>query len=82
MRLLLVLILCSTLGCSMAITSQGAFMNFGQSTISTCETEELVEDCTTVAGASISEQGGNVIGGIIGTALGILGLSYGGAAVP
>jgi len=82
MRLLLVLLLCSSLGCSMAITSQGAFMNFGQSTISTCEVEDSVGDCTTVQGASLSEQGSGALSGIIGTALGILGLSYGGAAVP
>jgi len=63
------------LGCSWAITSEGAFANFGQSTISTCE--EHGGECTVIEGAPVSEQAGSMIGGVLAGALRVLGLTYG-----
>ena len=71
------------LGCSWAITSEGAFANFGQSSMSTCGTGQVEgENCTTLSGAPISEQASNVVGGVLAGALRMLGLSYGVPTVP
>ena len=68
------------LGCSWAITSEGAFANFGQSTISTCE--QSGGECTVIDGAPISQQAGSIVGGVLAGALRMLGMSYGVPAVP
>lgn len=72
------------LGCSWAITSEGAFANFGQATLSTCGATEATDpthqDCTVIQGAPISEAGGSIISGVIATALRLLGMSYGAPA--
>ena len=85
-RLIAILLLVGSLGCSWAITSEGAFANFGQATMSTCGTVDGTEaterDCTVIGGAPISEQASNVIGGVLSGALRMLGLSYGVPTAP
>lgn len=75
-----VILLTMALGCSWAITSEGAFMNFGQSTISTCE--QPGGECTVIEGAPVSQVAGSMIGGVLAGALRMLGLSYGVQAAP
>ena len=86
MRWILILVMISSFGCSWAITSEGAFANFGQATLSTCGATEPIDpthqDCTVIQGAPISEQAGNVVGGFLATVLRMLGMSYGVPAPP
>lgn len=74
------------LGCAMAITGDGAFLNVGQSTVSTCgdvaDGSPTATDCTVVDGGPISPQFSNVLGGVLQGALRMLGLSYGVPAAP
>ena len=80
MRWILILVLISSLGCSWAITSEGAFANFGQSTVSTCAAiveGEPMDDCTVIEGAPISQAAGSIVGGLLSMAARMLGASYG-----
>ena len=72
--LLWVVVLALGLGCSWAITSEGAYANFGQSSIKTCGTGEgQDENCTVIEGSSISAQGANLVGGVISAAARMMG---------
>ncbi len=80
MRLLATLALLLPLSCAWAITGDGAFANFGQASITTCEAttaDQPTAECTTIEGASISEQAGDLLGGVIATAMRMMGMSYG-----
>ncbi len=85
-RQLLVLVpIIASLGCSWAITGDGAFANFGQSSITTCEATvdgQAAGECTTIEGAPLSQQAGAFLGGIVATALRLLGVAGGVPAAP
>lgn len=91
-RILICAIAIAALGCSVQIGPQGFTANFGQSSVSTCgeipsqsyegEQPDVPENCTVIDGAPISEQAGNVVGGLLAGALRIVGMSYGVPATP
>ncbi len=80
MRWVFILIVVLSLGCSVYAGPQGVGANLGQSSVTVCKGDP--PSCTEIRGAPISEQAGNVIGGVLVGALRMLGLSYGVPAAP
>lgn len=85
-RLVLVLLLVTSLGCSFGITGQGIWGNLGASEISTCgsvaEGEPLPEECTVVKGAPVSVPGAQIFSGVLALAAGLASKFLGAPLVP
>lgn len=80
MRWILILVLISSLGCSIYAGPQGVGVNVGQSSVEICKGEPLT--CTKITGAPMSEPASNVAGGLIAGVLRFLGMSYGVPSAP
>lgn len=69
-----------SLGCVVYAGPHGAGVNVGQATTKICKDDPPT--CTEITGAPMSEQTGNVAGGLIAGVLRFFGMSYGVPAAP